>query len=88
MSKLRIVFVGHAGKRARERHIELSWVERLLRMADRIEPDPRRPGRLRVFGYVPELSQMPRVVVDPGGEDNWEVVTLFPDRRATKRRTR
>lgn len=52
------------------------------------EPDPERPGRLRVFGYVPELSQMLRVVVEPVGADTWEVVTIFPDRSAARRRAR
>ena len=88
MSDLKIVFVDHSETRAKERKLDLRWVERLLRSPDRVEPDPKRSGRLRVFGFVPEISQMLRVVVEPVGEAEWHVVTIFPDRRALKRRQR
>ena len=74
-SKLRIVVVEHAERRARERKSDLCRIKRLLRTPDRVEPNPERPGRLGVF--VPESAQVLRIVVEPIGTAESTVVTIF-----------
>ena len=51
------------------------WIELVLKNPVRSEAQDN--GRLRFWGYIPELGKYPRVVTEPDGET---VHNAFPDR--------
>ena len=81
-------FGRHGRLRLAERGFDPVWIERLLDQPDWTVPDPSFPDRVRVFGLVPKLGQILRVVIERAQGGGWEIVTIFPDRHAWKRRPR
>ncbi|MFC6024710.1 MULTISPECIES: DUF4258 domain-containing protein [Methylobacterium] len=87
MSTPRIRWSDHVLERMRMRNIEPAWVERTIRRPEVIEPDPARPGRVRVFAAVPERdARIMRVVYEPLEGDEIVVVTALLDRGRTRKR--
>jgi hypothetical protein len=77
-------FGQHAERALEERGIPKSWVERTLAAPQAVEPDPRKPGRLRAFRAIEERDgRVLRVVYVPG--ETPHIVTVFFDRARTKR---
>jgi uncharacterized DUF497 family protein len=59
----KLVLTRHAEAKMYERGIRLEWIERTIRNAHWIEPEPRDPSAERRFGAVPEFGgRMLRVV--------------------------
>lgn len=62
--------------RLRRPYLRDAWIEEVLRNPLRVEVQAN--GRIRHWGYVPELAKYLRVVTEPDGET---VHNAFPDRR-------
>ena len=79
-----LTFGPHATEVLEERRIPRSWVERTVAAPDVVEPDPRKPDRLRAFRAIEERDgRVLRVVYVPG--ETPHIVTVFFDRARTKR---
>ena len=75
-------------KRLGERALDPAVVADALRHPEWTEPDPDRPPLIRAFVNVPGASSPLRIVVGLMDNGRCFVVTLFPDRRANRRRLR
>jgi hypothetical protein len=80
-----IVLSKHAQDMVEEREIARDWVEGVLRKPVFEEPDRRNPGAVCAYAPIQEFgNRMLRVVYYDSGSEI-RVVTLFFDRRATRR---
>jgi uncharacterized protein DUF4258 len=88
MSDKPISFSKHAQDMIDEREIPLDWIEHVLANPVFEEPDTNHPGATRAYAPIAEFgNRMLRVVYyDTGVEVR--VITLFFDRRATRRSRR
>jgi hypothetical protein len=88
MTQKPVVLSPHAQDMAAERRIAEDWIVQVVRAPTLTEPDPTRPGAVRAFGPIAAFGdRMLRVVYcDIGSE--YEVITVFFDRRATRRSRR
>jgi hypothetical protein len=78
----------HAQDMVDERKIPLGWIERVLENPTFEEPDVEHPGATRAYAPIREFGdRMLRVVYYDTGSVV-RVVTLFFDRRATRRSRR
>ena len=66
----------YSERRLRERGIRPEWCERIL--ANPVRVEVQEDGRVRHWGFVEELGQWIRVVIEADGET---LVTAHPDRR-------
>ncbi len=80
-----ILLSKHAQDMLDEREIPLEWIERVLANPIFEEPDTNHPGATRAYAPIIEFgNRMLRVVYYDSGLAV-RVVTLFFDRRATRR---
>ncbi len=80
-----ILLSTHAQRVVAERKIALEWIADVLRNPTFEEPDPRQPGAVRAYAPVAAFgNRMLRVVYYDSGVEI-RVITLFFDRRATRR---
>ena len=80
-----IILSPHAQDMAAERRIAEEWIVGVVRNPILTEPHPRRPGAVRAFGQIAAFgNRMLRVVYCDAGIE-YEVITVFFDRRATRR---
>jgi hypothetical protein len=80
-----IVLSKHAHDMVDEREIPLAWIEHVLRNPVFEEPDRQHPGATRAYAPVAAFgNRMLRVVYYDTGSAI-RVITLFFDRRATRR---
>jgi hypothetical protein len=80
-----IVLSKHAQDMVDEREIPLDWIERVLRHPVLEEPDQRTPGAVRAYAPIAAFgNRMLQVVYYVSGSEI-RVITLFFDRRATRR---
>lgn len=78
----------HAQDMANEREIPLGWIERVLESPTFEEPDVEHAGATRAYAPIIEFgNRMLRVVYYDTGSAV-RVITLFFDRRATRRSRR
>jgi hypothetical protein len=80
-----IVLSKHAQDMVDEREISRDWIEGVLRNPFFEEPDRRNPGAFRAYAPIPEFGNRMLRVVYYDNESEIRVVTLFFDRRATRR---
>jgi len=80
-----IVLSKHAQDMVDEREIPRDWVERALRNPVFEEPDHRNPGAVRAYAPIAEFGNRMLRVVYYDDDSEIRVVTLFFDRRATRR---
>jgi hypothetical protein len=78
----RIVLSPHALDALREREIVEEWIERALRMPERIEPDRRHADRTHALLRIPEFGGRWLRVVQIEMADEHYVITMFFDRKA------
>jgi hypothetical protein len=81
-----IVLSRHAQHVVDERKLADEWIAEVIRNPAFIEPDPTQPGAIRAFGRIAAFgNRMLRVVYyDTGSE--YRIITVFFDRRASRRR--
>jgi hypothetical protein len=80
-----IVLSKHAQDMIDERKIPFEWIEHALRHPIFEEPDRRNPGAVRAYAPIAAFgNRMLRVVYYDSGSEI-RVITLFFDRRATRR---
>ena len=80
-----IVLSKHAQDMADERKIPAEWIEHVLRHPVFEEPDRQNPEAVRAYAPIaPFGNRMLRVVYYDSGVEI-RVITLFFDRRATRR---
>jgi hypothetical protein len=78
----------HAQDMVDERKIPLDWIERVQAYPVFEEPDTNHPGAIRAYAPIAEFgNRMLRVVYYDTGVET-RVITLFFDRRATRRSRR
>jgi hypothetical protein len=83
-----IILTYHAAvERMGELKLEREWVEQAIRTPDWTEPDPR-PGIERRFRATPEYGGRVLRVACVEEKDHIRVVSVFPDRNATRRHAR
>ena len=84
-----ILLSKHAQDMVDEREIPLAWIEHVLENRVFEEPDRQHPGAIRAYAPIAAFAnRMLRVVYYDTGAGA-RVITLFFDRRATRRmRTR
>jgi hypothetical protein len=81
-----ILLSKHAQDMIDERKIPLDWIERVLANPVFKEPDTNHLGATRAYAPIAEFAnRMLRVVYYDSGVE-LRVITLFFDRRATRRR--
>jgi hypothetical protein len=85
MPRKPILLSKHAQDMVDEREIPLEWIEHVLQNRVFQEPDRQHPGAIRAYAPIAEFgNRMLRVVYyDTGAVIR--VITLFFDRRATRR---
>jgi hypothetical protein len=80
-----IILSKHAQDMVDERKIPLSWIEHVLQSPVFEEPDTANPGAVRAYAPIADFgNRMLRVVYYDSGVEI-RVITLFFDRRATRR---
>ncbi len=80
-----IVLSKHAQDMVGERKIPAEWIEHVLRHPIFEEPDRQNPGAVRAYAPIAAFgNRMLRVVYYDNGVEI-RVITLFFDRRATRR---
>ncbi|MEQ1937604.1 DUF4258 domain-containing protein [Mesorhizobium sp. CN5-321] len=78
----KLILTHHAETKMHERRIRLEWIERTIRNADWIEPEPRDPSAERRFAPVPEFGGRILRVVCVETESAIRVITVTFDRGA------
>jgi hypothetical protein len=86
MSKPRYELSVHAATAIAERAIEVSWVERVLAMPERIELDEADRSLTHATARIPEREGRVLRVVYNASVDPIRVVTVFFDRRERGKR--
>jgi hypothetical protein len=81
-----IVLSKHARDIAAERKIPEEWIAEVVRTPAFTEPDPIQPGAIRAFRHIAAFGNRVLRVVYSDTETEYRVITLFFDRRATRRR--
>jgi len=81
-----IVLSTHVQHSAAERKIAEEWIAQVVRNPVTRKPDPTRPGATRAFGPIAAFGNRMLRVVYYDVETEYQVVTVFFDRRATRRR--
>ena len=81
-----ILLSKHAQDVLDEREIQMDWIEHVLQNPAFTEPDRHNPGAIRAYASIAAFgNRMLRVVYYDTGSVI-RVITLFFDRRATRRR--
>ena len=81
-----IVFSRHAQHVVDERKLAEEWIAEAIRNPDFTEPDPAHLGATRAFRRIAECGdRVLRVVYYDAGSE-YRRITVFFDRRASKRR--
>lgn len=85
MAEKRILLSKHAQDMVHERGVPLDWIEHVLQNRVFEEPDRQHPGAIRAYAPISAFgNRMLRVVYYDTGSAI-RVITLFFDRRATRR---
>jgi hypothetical protein len=71
-----------------ERKIPLEWIERVIESPTFEEPDTEHPGATRGYAPISEFGNRMLRVVHYDAGSAVRVITLFFDRRATRRSRR
>jgi hypothetical protein len=77
-----LVFTIHASRRLLQRGIPKTWVEATITAPDWTVPDPVNPQLTRAFKRLPEAGGRVLRVVYLKEEDDFVIITAFPDRNA------
>jgi hypothetical protein len=81
-----IVLSRHAQRVVSERRLAEEWIAEVIRNPAFTKPDPTQPGAIRAFGRVAAFgNRMLRVVYYDAGME-YRIITVFFDRRASRRR--
>ncbi len=83
-----IILTFHAANdRIAKLQLKLEWVEAVIRVPDWIEPDPQS-GVERRFKVTPEFEGRVLRVACVEEKDHIRILSVFPDRNATRRHAR
>ena len=82
-----ILFLPHALEAMEKRNIAQEWVIRTVRFPDWTEMDAQHPDRIRSCRAIPEIEGRVLRVVHWTDGPNIVILTAYPDRDATKRRS-
>ena len=86
MSKPKFELSAHAATAIAERAIDVSWVERVLAMPQRIEPDETDRSLTHAIARIPERDDRVLRVVYNASVEPIRVVTAYFDRRERGKR--
>jgi len=80
-----LVLSKHAQEMIEEREISLEWIEHVLQSRIFEEPDRQTPGAIRAYAPIAAFGNRVLRVVYVETGSAIRVITLFFDRRATRR---
>ncbi len=70
----------HAARVLAEREIPVAWIERVLSMPERTEPDAVDPMLRHALGRIPERDDRVLRVIYNQAVQPWRIVTAYFDR--------